>query len=431
MRSICVDGYNLALTKGTGIATYGRAVLSAAHANGLATQALFGPSSMTPGKAVLNEAIIAGAVRQERLRPSARVKRSFETFFSQFGRTASSVTPTGEVIWPSEGTGSPAETLWAAQDLYSRARRCYRLHDRFTPVHFDSRQEMAPSFMHWTSPLPLFAPGRPNIYTIHDMIPMRLPHSTLHDRKAFMRLHEAIARRADRIVVVSETTRQDVVRLLNVSEDRVINTFQAISLPAAVTDRSDSEAAAEVERIFGLEWKGYFLHYGAIEPKKNRGRLTEAYLASGSQTPLVLVGAPGWLHEPETSLLKQVERDRRPIAEQIRQYEYTSLPLLISLIRGARAVLFPSLYEGFGLPVLEAMTLSTAVLTSDSGALAEVAGDAALLVNPYDVQAITAGIRALDADLGLVSTLEARGRVQASRFTMEQYQARIAQVYAP
>ena len=103
--------------------------------------------------------------------------------------------------------------------------------------------------------------------------------------------------------------------------------------------------------------------------------------------------------------------------------------MLISLIRGAKATLFPSLYEGFGLPVLESMALSTAVLTSTGGSLPEVAGDAAVIVDPYDVQAMTRGIQALDADEGLRLDLQARGLVQAGKFTPEAYQARLADLY--
>lgn len=428
MRSVCIDGFNLALEKGTGIATYGRSILSIAPQIGLETQALFGPETVTPGKSFLNEAVIAGAAREQRLRPSQRATRNIQTFLSQFGRTARPIQTTGDVIWPS-GQGAPVNALWAAQDLFSRARRCYRLHDRFTPVSFDNDHTPLPDLMHWTMPQPLFAPGRPNIYTIHDLIPLRLPHTTLHDRQAFLKLHEAVARRADRILVVSEATQRDVMRILKVDEDRVINTYQAVFLPLELTQRTDAATADEIDRIFGLEWKSYYLHFGAIEPKKNLGRLSEAYLSSGSTTPFVQVGAPGWLHQAETALLEQVERDGRPAAGQIRRYEYTSLSLLISLIRGARAVLFPSLYEGFGLPVLEAMTLSTAVLTSNVGALAEIAGDAALLVDPYDVQSIAQGIRALDSDHDLVADLQARGLAQAELFTLDRYKSRLSQAY--
>jgi glycosyltransferase involved in cell wall biosynthesis len=104
--------------------------------------------------------------------------------------------------------------------------------------------------------------------------------------------------------------------------------------------------------------------------------------------------------------------------------------MLISLIRGAKGLLFPSLYEGFGLPVLEAMTLSTAVLSSTAGALPEIAGEAALLVDPYDVQAITRGIRSLDTDASLRSELEVRGRTQAAKFSPEAYRARLTEAYS-
>lgn len=283
--------------------------------------------------------------------------------------------------------------------------------------------------MHWTSPLPLYAKNRPNFYTIHDLIPLRLPHTTLHDRNKFYELHKSIADRADRIIVVSETTKQDVIRILGVKEDRVINTYQAASIPTHLTQKTDSETATEIDTIFDLQWKGYFLHFGAIEPKKNLGRLSEAFLTSGSNTPLVIIGAPGWLDKPETSLIDQIHDTNRPIGNLIRRHDYTSLPLLISLIRGAKAVLFPSLYEGFGLPVLEAMSLSTAVMTSNYGALAEIAGDAAHLVDPQDVASIRSGIRTLDNDPALVAHLEAQGLLQAERFSISRYKERLATAY--
>ena len=87
--------------------------------------------------------------------------------------------------------------------------------------------------MQWTATVPLYARGVPNIYTIHDLIPLRLPHTTMDDKATYMALCKMIARRADHIAVVSETTRQDVIRLLDVSEDRVTNTYQAVDLPEA------------------------------------------------------------------------------------------------------------------------------------------------------------------------------------------------------
>ena len=144
----------------------------------------------------------------------------------------------------------------------------------------------------------------------------------------------------------------------------------------------------------------------------------------------MVVGGRAWLDEAETALMNQVLADDGPSAERIRRYEYLPFSMLVSLIRGARATLFPSLYEGFGLPVLESMALGTAVLTSTGGSLPEVAGDAAITVDPYDVPAMSRGLRALEQDEALRLDLEARGRIQAAKFSVEAYKARLTDLYA-
>lgn len=108
---------------------------------------------------------------------------------------------------------------------------------------------------------------------------------------------------------------------------------------------------------------------------------------------------------------------------------YLPLPRLIALMRGARGVLFPSLYEGFGLPVLEAMVAGAPVLTSNVSSLPEIAGDAALLVDPNDVDSIAAAIRQLDNDDDLCRTLVERGRERAKQFSPERYEERLAKLY--
>ncbi len=429
MKSICIDGFNIALPKGSGIATYGRNLLTNARAIGLGTQVLYGPVAKRGNNNVLNETALADQDKPNR--KMTKLERFQRTFTSRFGRDAHSILPSGEVIWPSRSGGKPdADRYWAAQDLFLLANRAFRAYRRETPVRFEATNDApAPDAMHWTATLPLHAKGVPNIYTFHDLIPLRLPHTTAGDKAVYLAMCEGMARRADHIAVVSETTRQDVIRILKVPEDRVTNTYQALSLPEHLTARSEAEVALELEGAFNLGWKDYFLHFGAIEPKKNLGRIVECYLASGSKTPLVIVGGRAWLDDGETALLNQVKRDGGPSADRIRQYEYMPFSMLISLIRGAKATLFPSLYEGFGLPVLESMALGTAVLTSTGGSLPEVAGDAALSVDPYDVRAMTQGLQALDADEGLRTELVARGRVQADRFTPEAYQDRLRDLY--
>jgi len=430
MTTVCIDGFNIALTRGSGIATYGRNLLVNARAIGLGTQVLYGPPAPRKSSNVLNEAALVDADQPPRkMKKSQRFRR---TFLSRFGHMAWPISPSGEIIWPSRGGGRPdADAYWASQDLFHIAQRAFSAYGAETPVSFDPNAAVkAPDVMHWTATVPLHARGVPNIYTIHDLIPLRLPHTTADDTASYMAMCKGIAARADHIAVVSETTRQDVIRLLGVSEDRVTNTYQAVSLPTHLTSRPQAEVTLELEGVFNLGWKGYFLHFGAIEPKKNLGRIVEAYLASGVQTPLVIVGGRAWLDEGETALLDQVKRDGGPGADRIRRYEYMPFSMLISLIRGARATLFPSLYEGFGLPVLESMALGTAVLTSTGGSLPEVAGDAAISVDPYDVQAMTRGLQALDADEDLRADLIARGHVRAALFTPEIYQGRLRELYA-
>ncbi|WP_304271970.1 glycosyltransferase family 4 protein [Brevundimonas naejangsanensis] len=432
MSSICIDGFNLALAKGSGIATYGRNLLINAREIGLGTQVLYGPAAARKPSNVVNETALTDAERPpEKLNRKKKIQRFRDTYMSRFGREAHAIMPSGEVIWPNRGGGRPAaDSFWAAQNLFQIANRSFAAYGKETPVSFEASTEAPrPDAMHWTATLPLYARGVANIYTIHDLIPLRLPHTTMDDKAVYMRLCQAVAKRADHMAVVSETTRQDVIRLLGVSEDRVTNTYQAVDLPQSLTSRSQAEVELELEGVFNLGWKDYFLHFGAIEPKKNLGRIVEAYLASGSKTPLVIIGGRAWLDEGETALLNQVKRDGGPSAERIRQYEYMPFSMLVSLIRGARATLFPSLYEGFGLPVLESMALSTAVLTSTGGSLPEVAGDAAVIVDPYDVQAMTRGIQALDADEGLRLDLQARGLIQAGKFTPAAYQARLRDLY--
>lgn len=430
MTSICIDGFNLTIPKGSGIATYGRNLLDAAHALGFGTQVLYGPTAAWKPHNALNEALLAEgapAVLQDNRR--LRIKRFRDTFLSQFGRSAYPVQPSGQVIWPSDDPPL-AQTYWTAQDLFARAGRSFHRYGKLTPTSFKDGETAAPSLMHWTAPLPLYSTRTPNIYTFHDLIPLRLPHTVGGDKARFLDMGLKIAARADHIVVVSEATRQDVVRLLGVDERRITNTYQAVHIPEAVMRLAQEDVALELEGIFQLGWKDYFLHFGAVEPKKNLGRIVEAYLASGVKRPLVLIGGRAWLDEGEVALLNQIKRDGGGNADRIRQYDYLSSSTLLSLIRGARGVLFPSLYEGFGLPVLEAMALSTAVLTSTGGALPEVAGDAALLVDPHDVQAIKMGIRALDLDDDLRGELERRGPFQAAKFSPASYRAKLLHAYS-
>ena len=427
MPTVCIDGFNLALPKGSGIATYGRNLLSNLNAIGMETQVLYGPLANISKQPILNEVALTDAYTPD----GNRVQQMVESATARFGRTARAVPMTDNIIWPARGGGRPvAAACWSAPRLFHTANRAFRSHRTFTPVNFAGHPEVAhPDVAHWTTVLPVHARGMANVYTIHDMIPLRLPHTTLDNKRQFLAVCRRIAARADHIAVVSEATRRDVIQLLGVAEDRITTTWQSVSIPPHLRAAPDEAVAAELEGVFQLGWKGYFLFFGAIEPKKNLARIVEAHLASGSDLPLVVVGGRAWLDEEETALMHQARQAKKVRKKRIKLYEYLPFSMLVSLIRGARATVFPSLYEGFGLPVLESMLLGTPVITSTAASLPEVAGDAAVLVDPYDVAALAREIRRLGSDDDLAADLSARGPLQAAKFSPEICQARLVDLY--
>jgi glycosyltransferase involved in cell wall biosynthesis len=314
-------------------------------------------------------------------------------------------------------------------DLFEIAHRHFRLYGRFLPL----RMANPPQIMHWTYPVPVELVGSRNIYTLHDIVPLKLPFTTLDAKRHYHALLSRCIARAAHICTVSEASRADIIAEFGMDPARITNTYQASPM-ADASPGDPAEDAAAIEGIFGLKSQGYFLYFGAIEPKKNVGRLIVAYLSIRSDTPLVMVGGRSWRSEDELRLLPQgdeAETDHgRKLAERIIRLDHLPRPLLRRLIRTARAVVFPSIYEGFGLPVLEAMELGTPVLTSSVSALPEIAGDAALLVDPYDVEAIADGLRALDADPALRSRLATAGPLRAMRFSGAHFNERLDAMYA-
>ena len=261
--------------------------------------------------------------------------------------------------------------------------------------------------MHWTYPLPLHFVGRPNIYTIHDLIPLLHPELTGIDGPRMRRMLRAILRHAAHLVTVSEATRKDIIATLGVSPDRITNTGQAVDVSGA-----DPFPPA------GLTPGQYWLHVGVIEPRKNIPRLAAAWHASGTPHPLILAGPDGWHAAEQLQGVPPIHR-----------IPFLPRPQLLALIRDARGLLMPSLAEGFGLPVAEAMALGTPVLTSNHGALAEIAGSAGQLVDPVDTDSITQGLRTMDAHDDLRLGMTQRGLHEAARFGREPYAEKLEALY--
>ena len=239
-------------------------------------------------------------------------------------------------------------------ELFEVAQRYFRRTQRFLTVRIPD----PPAIMHWTYPLPIQIEGARNIYTLHDLVPLRLPYTTLDNKRAYLRLIRGCLRWGDHICTVSESSLRDIASLFPVDRARVTNTYQTAGLPDHIAP--GEQLADWLLRLFNLEHKGYLLFYGALEPKKNVGRMAEAYLASGITTPLVIVGGRAWKSEGELRLVTGKDGKPTEMGRRIRMLDYVPSAWLGALVRGAKAVIFPSLYEGFGLPVLEAMQLGTA-----------------------------------------------------------------------
>jgi len=429
-RRIYFDGLNLSLERGTGIATYTRNLANIVRELGYEVGVVYS-SPQRPAKNPMLREIAFFDSRDAA--PAPYPKEVWDALLDQLrfllGVRPTAINLTGTVITDQFHGRLPLhDHLFVARNLFSNARRYFGWTGRFVDLGFDT----PPDVMHCTYQLPLRAKGSCNVYTIHDLVPLRLPYTSLDNKRQTYRLLNKIAAEADHIVTVSEHSRRDIIQLLGVEEDRITNTYEAVEFPRELVERPEELVAEQLRSSYRLGLRDYLLFYGALEPKKNVARLIDAYMLSAVDIPLVITGAVGWGNKAEAKMLKELREDERSKpydSRRVHQFEYVSLPMLVTLIRGARAVLFPSLYEGFGLPVLEAMMLGTPVLTSRVASLPEIAGDAAMYVDPYNVDDIARGIKTIAADGDMRQDLAVRGRAQAEQFSIVHYRQRIEALY--
>jgi glycosyltransferase involved in cell wall biosynthesis len=429
-RRIYFDGLNLSLERGTGIATYTRLLAGLVRQLGYDVGVVYSSPHRPAKNPVLREIAFFDP---NNAAPVPRHRRPYNWAVDQLshirGVKPVPVTLSGTVVTDQFQSRLPLrDQVFVSRNLFANARLYFSWSGRFTDLEFDTR----PDILHCTYQLPIRAKGACNIYTIHDLVPLRLPFTTLDNKRQTYRLLRKIGAEADHIVTVSEQSKRDIVEVLGVDEKRVTNTYEAVEFPREFVERSDDVVAEQLRGSFGLTPRNYLLFYGALEPKKNVQRLFDAYMLSAVDIPLVVTGPVGWGNQAEAKWLsdmREEERSRPQDKRRIHHFEYVSLPMLVTLIRGARAVVFPSLYEGFGLPVLEAMLLGTPVVTSRTSSLPEIAGDAALYVNPYETDDIARAIKTITADAGLRAELSERGRAQAELFSVARYRDRVAALY--
>jgi glycosyltransferase involved in cell wall biosynthesis len=267
--------------------------------------------------------------------------------------------------------------------------------------------------------VPPAGPEQRLVVTVHDLAFRVFPSLFPPAWRAMFRtgLRRA-ARRADAIIAVSRSTATDLVRLARVDPAKLHVVPLAPSLPAW---DSDPEAVLDRLRIP----RPYLLFVGTMEPRKNLVRLIRAYRRAAVRFPhaMVLAGPLGWRS-------KRLHRELAlPGPGRIVATGSVPPDVLDALYRGADAFAYPSLYEGFGLPVLEAMSRGVPTLVADAASLPEIAGDAALRVNPRSVRSITDGIQRLIGDREQAEQLSAAGRARAELFSWEQTARMTLKVY--
>ena len=395
---ICLDGRNALLPQGTGVSTYAGVLADSMALTGMGLELL----------------VDAAADRNE-ARPRLR----------RWLAAASPMTRTAALA--AEGDGSGQARLRVANDVFRTAQVHFDIHRRL--LRIGGREP--PAAMHWTYPVPIQFRGVPNLCTVHDLIPLLRPELTPIAGRRLDRILRRIAGSGAHLVTVSETSRREIIAALGVPADQVTNTFQAVHFPPE-TVAGQEEVARILHRLGRLKPGGFFLHAGTVEPRKNLARLIQAYRASGIVTPLVIAGPDGWRAADELLPAGDWLREGVPAlqdAPSVLRLPWLDRRLLVSLIRGAKAVLLPSLAEGFGLPVAEAMALGTPAMTSRGGATEEIAGGAAMLVDPLDIADMAGALAALDRDAALRGSLAGRGLHRAALFSVEVYAARLRALY--
>jgi glycosyltransferase involved in cell wall biosynthesis len=259
---------------------------------------------------------------------------------------------------------------------------------------------------------PVGWPGK-FIFTLHDLHHLNVLDNSSALKRAYYRyVIRPACRKATFVLTVSEYSRHEIAKWANVGEEKIINVRNGVGPPFGVNGRRYDPGYP------------YLLYVGSRKPHKNLPRLLHAYALSGiaADLPLVLSGAPD---QKTVADIHRLELTRQVIFLPL-----DSTERLAEAYCGATGFLFPSLYEGFGLPPLEAMATGVPVLTSNVCSLPEVVGDAALLVNPLDVEEMAEGIRSIVTDSELRGRLRDRGPRQAHKFSWEETARRTAVVLA-
>ncbi len=265
--------------------------------------------------------------------------------------------------------------------------------------------------------------GAPTVVTVHDIAFERFPdHYPASQTRYLSTLTRISARRATRVIAVSDATRRDLIEFYGIPDQRIAVVDNGIDEFFRVPPAESSEAFRCQHGLPGQ----FLLFVGTLQPRKNLEGLLQAYalIARKLDWPLVVIGGAGWLHSPIQRTVR-----RLGLANRVRFEGYVDAIELPGWYAAATIFTFPSHYEGFGLPVLEAMACGTPVITSTTSSLPEVAGDSAVLVNPSSPTQIAHAILELAENDGRRRELAERGLRRAAGYSWERTARETLDVY--
>lgn len=305
--------------------------------------------------------------------------------------------------------------------------RVYNHLERYIPVPYGAlfpEREDITQFFNYT--IPYGAIGR-QLTFIHDMAFLAFPETVEKRTRRWLNCYiRKYCKRASLVLTVSEFSRQEIHRYMGVPLEKVKVVYNGVD-PEFYHPGYPETRIRQVAKKFNITGD-YILYLGTLEPRKNIETLINAYFLlkkSGSTCPkLVLAGKKGWLYD---SIFSRVQENH--LENDVIFTGYVPEEDVPVLMNGARIFLFPSLYEGFGIPPLEAMACGTPVITSNSSSLPEVVGDAGLMVPPKDAKALADGIMRILTDDQLYGQLQEAGMKRARRFTWKRSAETLAGIY--
>jgi glycosyltransferase involved in cell wall biosynthesis len=413
---VLIDSLDLSLPNGTGIKSYGLSLISALKQIG-ANPELLVSARGNKNPLVARAMLYDPAARQE------RAVRGWPKAFKHFlfkSKEANYLPPNKTIGYPVPDSVFPYGL--GCSTLFNCYRVAQTLQARFKKTS-TFRTKKNYHIWHATQPLPLRHESAVQVTTIHDLIPILQPHFCDEILPLFYQRVEEAVRHSRAIAVVSEHTKKDLQNYFSVPDGK-LTVVHPVSHMSRETC-SDREID-QTMKILNLRRDGYILCVGTLEFRKNLRRLVEAYLRLDSDLTLVLVGKMGYGGAQELEIVKNLKSRS---GQEVRLLDYVPNYMMPSLYQGASCLAFPSLYEGFGIPVLEAMINGCPVVCSSTTSLPEVAGSAAHYIDPEDSESITNGLAKVLGDSAYRATLVQEGRVRAAFFSEERFTGQIAELY--